>query len=164
MGGIPIASQTSLSPGPAFSKAISGVKNPAVPHEAELQPVDTTRTSFLINSMDKYLCIPVAGTLGLSQPAKPTTPLILPAIIASFSGLKDALHFLPCIYSMYSWEKPAITGNFSVTWLPSVFLLGKLSMAILTTSLAISFALCSLNCICVAPGIFTLSEVVMTFV
>ena len=161
---MPIASHTSLSPGPAFSSAISGVKNPAVPHDAELQPVDKTRTSFLINSSARNLCTPVEGNLGLSHPASPTAPLILPAIIASFNGLNDALHFPPCMYSIYSCEKPAITGYFFVIWLPLFFLFGKLSIAILTIPLAMSFALCSSKGTCCAPGILTLSDVVKTLV
>jgi len=126
--------------------------------------VDTIRISFFMSSVARNLWTAVEGNLGLSHPARPTTPRILPAIIASFRGLKEALHLPPCMYSMYSCEKPAITGNFSVIWLPFFVLFGKLSIAVFIISLAIFLASWSLNWKCIAPGIFTFWDVVIIFV
>ncbi len=70
------------------------------------------------------LCSDVELTRGLSHPARPTTPRTRPAVIASLSGRKEPRHLPPCMYSMYSCEKPAIIEYFSVMCSPLVVRFG----------------------------------------
>ena len=95
-----------------------------MPQAAEPQPVETTSTSRLISSVAMKRCDSVALTRGLSQPARPTTPRTRPAAIASLSGLNEPRHLPPCMYSMYSCEKPAIIEYFCVTCSPLVVRFG----------------------------------------
>src|SRR3972149_5796454 len=54
-GGMPMASQTSRRPGPAFSSAFSGVMYPALAEAMAEQPVWSTSTSFLMSSRVRKL-------------------------------------------------------------------------------------------------------------
>src|SRR3989338_1119073 len=110
IGGHPTASQISSKPRPAYLNAASGVSKPSLAQAVAAQPVCTTKTSFLINSLTKVIWVWPLFNLGLSQPTTPATPRILPAIIPSFKGLKVNLYFPPNILKTYSVVNPPINS------------------------------------------------------
>ena len=55
-GGIPVVSQTSVNPGPAYSRAASGTRSPALAQAKAEQPVCATRMSLLMSSLTTSTC------------------------------------------------------------------------------------------------------------